>query len=81
MDNTFAADIKQMLTDWNAATPAQRETVSRNASILAGEKELVMRQNAAPHLRGIVAQQNANSIERLYDTLNALHIARGEAAA
>lgn len=47
--------------------------------IAAATKELVVRESAARHLSGIPAQQNRNSIERLYDTLNHLHIARLEA--
>lgn len=42
-------------------------------------KELVMRERAACHLTGIPAQQNASSINTLYDRLNALHIERIEA--
>ena len=44
-------------------------------TIATAERELTTRQTAAPYLRGIVAQQNANSIDHLYDVLNHLHIA------
>lgn len=44
------------------------------------EKELTMRQAAAPNLRGIPKQQNANAIERLYDALANAHIELFEAA-
>jgi hypothetical protein len=50
-------------------------------AIAAATKELVMRQIAAAHLRGIPARQNACAIERLYDTLNHLHIQQIEEAA
>ena len=33
---SFAADIKQMMTDWDNATPAQREDALRKAAALAG---------------------------------------------
>jgi hypothetical protein len=44
------------------------------SAIAAAEKELIMREAAAKHLRGIPAQQNATAIERLCDRLTALHI-------
>jgi hypothetical protein len=34
-DRTFAADIAQMMADWNAATPQQREGASGYAAALA----------------------------------------------
>ena len=51
-----------------------------SAAIVAAEKELVVRESAAKHLRGIPARQNASAIERLCDVLTDLHIRRFEAA-
>lgn len=48
------------------------------ATIAAQTKELQIRENAARHLRGIPARQNASSISGLYDSLNDLHIQRIE---
>jgi hypothetical protein len=52
----------------------------RAALIHAKTKELVMRQNAAPHLTGIRARLNTSAIWRLEDALSALHIAQLEHA-
>ncbi len=43
MDNTnaFAADIKQMMNDWNSATPEQREAASQVARLRAEWVELI----------------------------------------
>lgn len=49
-------------------------------AIASAERELVVREQAAGHLRGIPKQQNATTIARLYDRLNALHLQRIEAA-
>lgn len=49
-----------------------------NNKIAAAEKELVMRQAAARHLKGIPARQNQSAIDRLYDKLTAMHIDRLE---
>ena len=46
--------------------------------IAEATKELVIRELAAPNLKGIVALQNQSSIDRLYDVLNHLHIERIE---
>lgn len=35
---TFAADIRQMMIDWNNATPAQREEALTYAAKLAARK-------------------------------------------
>lgn len=51
------------------------------ARIAAAEKELLAREHAAPHLRGIPALQNASAIERLCDELTDLHIRRLEGRA
>lgn len=55
-------------------------TMTLEAKIAAAEKELVVREAAAKHLRGIPARQNASSIATLYDTLTDLHIRRIESA-
>lgn len=49
-----------------------------NAAIEKLTKELVMRERAAAHLRGLPARHNQTAIDDLYDRLNALHIARIE---
>lgn len=74
----MAATVRQMLNDWNAATEEQRQAASLMAQIAAAEKELVMREAAAAHLKGIPARQNANAIEALCDKLTDLHIRRIE---
>jgi hypothetical protein len=55
-------------------------THSIETKIAARYQELRVREAAARHLRqgSIVARQNASTIARLYDELNALHIARIE---
>lgn len=51
-----------------------------NQRIAAAEKELTIRQIGAKHIKGYFPQRfNADAIERLYDELNHLHIARLEA--
>jgi hypothetical protein len=55
--------------------------MTMTATIAAAEKELVMRQAAAKHLKGIPALQNQSAIERLYDHLTDLHIRRLEVQA
>lgn len=57
------------------ATP----TTTLTEQIATATKELVIRESAARHLRGIPARQNAASISALYDRLNHLHIERIEA--
>lgn len=46
--------------------------------IAAAYKELIVRERAAAHLRDMAKILNATSINRLYDQLNHLHIARIE---
>lgn len=40
--------------------------------------ELRVREGAAGHLSGIPARQNASTIDKLYDDLNHLHVAKFE---
>lgn len=63
-------NAQQTATSGGAATVA--------AGIRAREFELLHRERAARHLRGIVARQNAHAIEQLCDELTALHIKRIE---
>lgn len=56
-------------------------TITPAIAIAAAEKELVIRQRAAKHLRGIPARQNQNAIDRLYDVLTDLHILQFEQGA
>lgn len=79
MNKEIASTLKGMISDWNAATPAQRTRASRLAAIAAGEKELDMRERAVVYLSGVPAQQNLTAIARLYDELNRLHIEEIEA--
>jgi hypothetical protein len=55
------------------------KTQTITARIAAAEKELVVRERAAAHLKSMQAILNRSAIERLYDQLTALHIERLEA--